>query len=249
MENTHSINNNKSSRRLLQAWPKASLPQRALERRLLFYKVHLPRHSTLHQNSSQAGMASLASKLRLEWWKYFENHSGWNCFQFSKICRKTETALALSGHPPRPLLQYVFMVIDLLTIKLSGWPRNISILVENTSFHDSGCHYLSIHSLHLTMISLNLYLNCSLNCLMHQQSWVLAVAGCVWSVWVWGISDVSSVVFRGYSSFLLLSVLPGWKLTAVHQIRALEEECCFRWESIFPSACGENSWALRDRFR
>lgn len=34
--------------------------------------------------------------------------------------------------------------------------------------------------------------------------------------------------------FLWLSVVPDCKLAAVHQIRALEEECYFRWESIFP---------------
>lgn len=38
---------------------------------------------------------------------------------------------------------------------------------------------------------------------------VLVVAGLGWNVWVWGSSDVSAVVFRGWSSFLLLSLVPG----------------------------------------
>ncbi len=43
----------------------------------------------------------------------------------------------------------------------------------------------------------------------HQQSRVLAVAGRVWNVWVWGISDISSVVFRGYSSLSPALCGPG----------------------------------------
>lgn len=46
--------------------------------------------------------------------------------------------------------------------------------------------------------------------------------------------------------FLLLSVVPGYRHAAVHQIRTLEEECCLRWESIFPSAHGENSSAFQE---
>lgn len=64
---------------------------------------------------------------------------------------------------------------------------------------------------------------------------VLAAAGRVWNVWVWGISDVSSVVLEGL--VLRLSACAsslGCELPAVHQIRALERNAALDGRASFP---------------
>lgn len=156
--------------------------------------------------------------------------------------------------PSWPLLPHVLMVIDLWTWKLSGWPRYISIHMEN-SFFMTICFTLSLR---LTLISFicsrgvfqsNTPNSSTIWCITSSS---ISRVGCLLWQAMCGMSGSGAYLtfplwFLGATApFLLLSVVPDCKLTAVHQIRTLEEECCFRWESIFPFASGENSSALKD---
>lgn len=127
----------------------------------------------------------------------------------------------------------------------------------NLCLHDSPSNYLSMSCLHLDLIGLicNGYVLSSNGVTVWCTSRVSISRG-------WGLMLLAACGMSGSGAYLTFplrfsrgysSLSPSlWsrccESTAVHQIRAFEEECCFRWWSFFPSASGEHSFR-GNRFR
>lgn len=154
--------------------------------------------------------------------------------------------------PSWPLSQHVLMVIDCWTLKLHGWPHHISVYLQGGGGWGRNSTVKSMSSALCRLLFASISFNCRTGIqwaetvpqmlLLFNNTPAAAFAQlgaqrcrpceeclCLGHIWRF---------FCGFQGlrlpFLWLSVVPDCKLTAVHQIRALEEECYFRWESIFP---------------